>query len=112
MHFVLYVDSALWLHVMKTTDHQPDLLRWYLRLKKFDFVVQDTVNVHTLSDPDQAKKKGQALELKRALLGRQPKLLFPLLPLAFLFTIFLVCEKKIKKKNEERKEKRKLCIKH
>jgi len=30
--FVLYADGALW---------QPKLLRWYLQLQKFDFVVRD-----------------------------------------------------------------------
>jgi len=52
--FVLYTDNALWHRVMKTKDLQPQLLRWYLRLKKFSFVVWNKVNVHTLSDPDQA----------------------------------------------------------
>ena len=39
VRFVLYADTALCHHVMKTKDLQPKLLRWYLRLKKFDFVV-------------------------------------------------------------------------
>ena len=54
VRFFLYADNALWHHVMKTKDLQPELLRWYLRLRKFDFVVWDKVNVHTLSDPGQA----------------------------------------------------------
>jgi len=48
--FVLYKDNALWHQVMKMKDPQPELLRWYLYLKKFVFVVQDKVNVHTLLD--------------------------------------------------------------
>ena len=52
--FVLCVDCALWGTVMKTKNLQPELLRWYLQLKKFEFVVQDKANVHTPSDPDQA----------------------------------------------------------
>jgi len=52
--FILYVDITLWNCVMKTNDLEPKLLRWYLQLKKFDFMVCDKVNVHTLSDPDQA----------------------------------------------------------
>ena len=54
VRLVLYANNALWHYVMKTKDLQPELLRWYLRHKKFDFVVQDNVHVHTLSDPDQA----------------------------------------------------------
>jgi len=45
--FVLYADGALWHQVMKTKDLQPELLRWYLQRKEFDFVVHDKV------DPDQ-----------------------------------------------------------
>jgi len=39
---------------MKMKDLQPELLRWYLQLNKFDFVVQDKANVHIASDSDQA----------------------------------------------------------
>jgi len=74
--FVLYADGALWHQVMKTKDLQPELLRWYLQLKKFNFMVRDR------ADPDQAQNKGQALNLKRTLLGRQPKL-------SFFFPFFL-----------------------
>jgi len=52
--FVLYVDNALWHRVMKTKDLQLEPLRWYLQLKKFDFMVLDKAYVHTLIDPDQA----------------------------------------------------------
>jgi len=52
--FVLYADYILWHQVMKTKDLQVELLSWNLRLKKFDFVVWDKANVHTLSDPEQA----------------------------------------------------------
>ena len=46
--FVLYADSTLWHQVMKTNDLLSELLRWYLQLNKFDFVVHDK------ADPDQA----------------------------------------------------------
>ena len=46
--FVLYADGALWHQVMKMKDLQLELLRWYLQLKKFDFVVRDK------ADSDQA----------------------------------------------------------
>ena len=46
--FVLYADSALWHQVVKMKDLQPELLRWYLQLNKFDFEVRNKV------DPDQA----------------------------------------------------------
>jgi len=52
--FALYADSALWKQVMKTKDLQSELLRWYLQLKKFNFVVRDKANVHTTFDSDQA----------------------------------------------------------
>ena len=52
--FILYANHALWHQVMKTKDLQPEIFRWYLRLKKFDFVVRDKANVHTLLDSDQA----------------------------------------------------------
>ena len=52
--FVLYADSVLLHQVMKMKDLQPELLRWYLQLNKFDFVVQDKANVHIASDSDQA----------------------------------------------------------
>jgi len=52
--FVFYADNALWNYVMKTKNLQPELLRWHLRLKEFDFVVWDKVNVHTLSYSEQA----------------------------------------------------------
>ena len=48
VQFVLYAHGALWHHVMKTKDVQLKLLRWYLQLQKFDFVVHDK------GDPDQA----------------------------------------------------------
>ena len=54
VRFVLYADNLLWHHVMKMRDLQQELLRWFLRLKKFDFVVCDKANAHTLTDPDQA----------------------------------------------------------
>ena len=52
--FVLYVDNALWCHIMKMKDLQPEPLRWCLRLKKFDYVVGDKVNVHAVTNPEQA----------------------------------------------------------
>ena len=52
--FVLYTDSVLWDQVMTTKDLQPELLWWYLQLKKFDFVARDKANVYALSDPNQA----------------------------------------------------------
>ena len=52
--FTLYADSALWHKLMMMKDLQPELLRWYLRLKKFDFVVLDKNDPHTLIDLDQA----------------------------------------------------------
>jgi len=40
--FILYTDSALWHQLMTTTkDLQLKLLRWYLCLKKFNFMVRD-----------------------------------------------------------------------
>jgi len=51
--FVLYADSALWHQFMMMKDLQSKLLRWYLRLKMFDFVVRDKNDAHTLTDPDQ-----------------------------------------------------------
>ena len=54
VRFVLYADNALGHRIMKMKDLQPKLLSWYLWLKKFDFVVRDKANVHTLTDPDQA----------------------------------------------------------
>jgi len=45
---VLYADGALWHQIMKMKDQQLELLRWYLQLKKFDFVVRNK------ADPDQA----------------------------------------------------------
>jgi len=53
VRFVLYTDNVLWHRVMKTKDLQPELLRWYLRLKMFNFVIRDKANVHTLTNPDQ-----------------------------------------------------------
>ena len=46
--FVLYTNGTLWDQVMKMKDLQLELLRWYLQLKKFDFVVRDQ------ADPNQA----------------------------------------------------------
>ena len=34
--FVMYTEGALWHQVMKIKDLQPELLRWYLQLQKFD----------------------------------------------------------------------------
>jgi len=50
--FVLYNESVLWHKLMTMKDLQPELLRWYIRLKKFYFVVCDKANVHTLTDSD------------------------------------------------------------
>ena len=44
--------------------------------KKFDFVVRDKADVHTFINPEQAQKKGQAVDLKRVVLGRQVKIFF------------------------------------
>jgi len=52
--FFVYADGALWHKLLKTKDLQPELFRWYLRLKKFDFAVCDKANVHTLIDLGQA----------------------------------------------------------
>ena len=52
--FDLYANSASWHKLMTTKDLQPELLRSYLRLKKFDFVVRDKATVHTFTDSDQA----------------------------------------------------------
>jgi len=54
VHLILYADNALWRQVMETKDLQPELLWWYLWLKKFDFVVRDKPNVHTLTDSEHA----------------------------------------------------------
>ena len=51
--FVLYTDSRLWHQLMMAKDLQLELLRWYLCLKKFDFVVCDKNDGHTLTDPNQ-----------------------------------------------------------
>jgi len=74
--FVLYANSALWHQLMTAEDLQPELLRRSLRLKKFDFVVCDNANIHTLTDSYQAQEYGQALDLKRVVLARQPKPFF------------------------------------
>jgi len=52
--FVLYANNTLWCQVIETKDLQPELLRWYLRMKKFDFVARDKFKVHTLGDLEQA----------------------------------------------------------
>ena len=49
--FILYADSALWRKLTMTKDHKLELLRWYIQLKKIDFVVRDKANVHALIDP-------------------------------------------------------------
>ena len=52
MQYVFYPDSGLWHKLMNTKDLQLVLLKWYLRLKTFDFVLHDKANDHTLTDPD------------------------------------------------------------
>ena len=75
---------------MKAKDLQLELLQWYLRLKKFNFVVCDIATVRILTDSEQAQKNGRGLDLERALLGRQPKSFFLFLSLIFIiFVVFL-----------------------
>jgi len=52
--FVLYADNALWHQLILTEVLEPDLLRWYLQVKKFDFVVRDKNDAHTLTDTNEA----------------------------------------------------------
>ena len=54
VRFVLCVDNALCRHIMKTKDLQPEILQWYLQLKKFDYVVHDNAKVHILTNLEQA----------------------------------------------------------
>jgi len=71
--FVLYTDNLLWRQFLMTKDLQPKLMRWYLQLEDYNFVVCNKNGVHMLTDPESTLKHGQALDLKRALLGKQFK---------------------------------------
>ena len=52
--FVLYTDNMLWCQLVIMKDLQPELLRWYLHLKEYNFVVRNKDDVHTLIDPNRA----------------------------------------------------------
>jgi len=73
-------------------------------------MVWEKVNVHTSSDPDQAYNKGQALGLKRAVLGRQPKLsfFFPFIVLIFITFRSYTLKKKGQEKRRRKKPKKKI----
>ena len=48
---VLYSDNMLCHKLMTTKGLQPKLLRWYLWLKQYNFVVRDKNDAHALTDP-------------------------------------------------------------
>jgi len=50
--FVLYTANMLWRQLMIMKDLQPQLLRWYLHLKEYNFMAHYKSDTHILTDPD------------------------------------------------------------
>jgi len=86
--FILYMDRVKWSRLMAKNDLHPELLRWYLLVNDFDFDVCDKGSLEMLGTlltslqsitfliQSPPRKYGRAPDLKRPLLGRQPKLFF------------------------------------